>query len=373
MQFNPVYLYSNKIDVFTEPSAAWTTERYRKVYNRNLKIYKSVDNRIDIQVRNSDQKTINLNPPPNLDDPSNPYITTLVFNLITTDSQDLVFQKDFTAQDLTTGKVTVNLEESELFNIDPGFYQYSIVKEVRETINPNEYKVTSKIPMYVDSQYGVLANLEILGDIEGTVSLSQNVNEFKLVDPTTSGETSPPPYFLSTIIDANLNKATADSLHTFQFYFDGYDGTVIIQGNLDTQGASPRETTWSDLLTFQPSADVMYKNIVGKYNWFRIKHEPQKSTSTAKFVITQTILGDYQVGINEPGKGYYNGQTITFLGSNLGGASGPNNLIITVTDVDTAGRIRNISWNGVSYNGVKTFVLSDTPISNSVVDKVLYR
>ncbi len=361
MQFNPVYLYSNKVDVFTEQLAAWTTERYRKVYNRNLKIYKSVDNRIDIQVRNSDQKTMNI------------IGSTLVFNLVVRDTQDLVFKKDFTAQDLSTGKVTVTLTEEELFDLDPGFYQYSVVKEVRETINSTEHKVTSRIPLYVDSQYGVLANIEILGDVEGTVAQSQTVTEFKLVDPTVSGETSPPPFFISSILDANLNKATADSLHTFQFYFDGYKGTVIIQGNLDPQGATPRESTWSDLLSFEPNSDVMYKNIIGKYNWFRIKHEPQKSTSTAKFVITQTILGNYNVGINESGLGYHNGQTITFLGSQLGGETNTNNLVITITDVDSAGRIRNISWSGVSYNGVRTFVLSDNPVSVSTVDKVLYR
>ena len=361
MQFNPVYLYSNKIDVFTEQSATWTTERYRKVYNRNLKIYKSVDNRIDIQVRNSDQKTMNITG------------STLVFNLVVRDTQDLVFQKDFSSQDLATGKVTVSLTEDELYDLDPGFYQYSIVKEIRETINASEHRVTSKLPLYVDSQYGVLANLEILGDVEGTVSQSQIIREFELVDPTVSGETSPPPYFLSSIIDANLNRSTADDLHTFQFYFDGYQGTVTIQGNLDSQGATPRETTWSDVLTFEPDSDLMYKNVLGKYNWFRVKHEPESASSTAKFVISQTILGSYVVGINEPGLKYSVGNTVTFLGSRLGGETPTNNLVITVTDVDALGRIRDISYTGVSYNGVKTFVLSDTPISVSVVDKVLYR
>ena len=107
MQFNPVYLYSNKLDVFTEQLAAWTTERYRKVYNRNLKIYKSVDNRIDIQVRNSDQKTMNITG------------STLVFNLVARDTQDLVFHKDFTNQDSLTGKVTITISEEELFDLDP--------------------------------------------------------------------------------------------------------------------------------------------------------------------------------------------------------------------------------------------------------------
>jgi hypothetical protein len=60
MQFNPVYLYPNKVDVFTTPSDIWSTERYRRVYNRNLKIFRGVDNRIDIQVRNSDKKPATL-------------------------------------------------------------------------------------------------------------------------------------------------------------------------------------------------------------------------------------------------------------------------------------------------------------------------
>lgn len=361
MQFNPVYLYSNKLDVFAEQMAAWTTERYRKVYNRNLKIYKSVDNRIDIQVRNSDQKTMNITG------------STLVFNLVVRDTQDLVLQKDFNAQDLSSGKVTITLTENELYDIDPGFYNFSIVKEVRENLNANEYKVTSRIPLYVDSQYGVLANLEILGDVLGTVSPSLLIKEFSLVDPTTSGETSPPPYYISSIIDANKNKGTANGLHTFQFYFNGYDGSITIQGNLDTQGATPRETTWSDVLVFEPDADVMYKNVIGKYNWFRIKHEPEQTTSTAKFVISQTILGYYNVGINAAGTGYSVGDTITFSGSNLGGETPTNNLTITVSNVDNLGRIRDITWNGISYNGVRTFVLSDSPTSISVVDKVLYR
>lgn len=361
MQFNPVYLYSNKFDVYTEQLAAWTTERYRKVYNRNLKIYKSVDNRIDIQVRNSDQKTMNI------------VGSTLVFNLVVRDTQDLIFQKDFTDQDLSTGKVTLNISEEELFDLDPGFYQYSIIKEVREYINADEYKVTSKLPLYVDSQYGILANLEILGDAQGTVNPSVMVNEFKLVDPTTSGEQTPPPYFLSSIIDASSNKSTSNTLHTFQFYFDGYEGEVTIQGNLDSQGATPRETTWSDVLVFEPSADVVYKNITGKYNWFRIKHQPVRASSTAKFVISQTILGNYNIGINESGRGYQIGNTITFLGNQLGGETPTNDVIITVLNVDNLGRIRDIGWSGVSYNGVKSFVLSDTPISTAIIDKVLYR
>jgi hypothetical protein len=60
MQLISVYLYPNKLDVFTNSLADWTTERYRQVYQHNLKIYRGVDNRIDIQVKNAAQKPLDI-------------------------------------------------------------------------------------------------------------------------------------------------------------------------------------------------------------------------------------------------------------------------------------------------------------------------
>ena len=261
MQFNSVYLYSNKLDVFTNPLDSWTTERYRRVYNRNLKIYRSVDNRIDVQVRNSDQKASNITG------------STLVFNLITRETKDLVFQKDFSAMDLTTGKVTVILTEYDLLDIDPGFYDYSITKEVRETIDSTDYRVTSRIAMYMDSQYDTVGTLEITGDVYGGVSDSVNVSTFNYTNPFTQGDTEPFPFYTSEIIDARPNTSPAYPIHTFQFYTTNYTGTVEIQASLDAQGATPRETTWATVATVNLLTE-RYKNVTGKYNWFRIKHIP---------------------------------------------------------------------------------------------------
>ena len=261
MQFNPVYLYVNKLDVFTTPTDTWSTERYRRVYNRNLKIFRGVDNRIDIQVRNNDQKASNIAG------------STLVFNLVGQDTKDLVFQKDFTAMDLATGKVTVIITADELLDLDTGFYNYSIIKEVRSTVDSTDYTVTSRMPLYMDSQYDTIGTLEITGDVYGGVSDSVNVNTFNYTNPFTQGASEPFPFYTSEIIDARPNTSPAYPIHTFQFYTTNYTGTVEIQASLDAQGATPRETKWAtvatvDLLTQQ------YKNVTGKYNWFRIKHIP---------------------------------------------------------------------------------------------------
>jgi hypothetical protein len=357
MQFNPVYLYSNKLDVFTNPLDSWTTERYRRVYNRNLKIYRSVDNRIDIQVRNSDQKASNITG------------STLVFNLVTRETKDLIFQKDFSAMDLTTGKVTVILTENEMLDIDPGFYEYSIIKEVRETVDSTDYKVTSRIAMYMDSQYDTLGTIEVLGDVLGEVTPSVSIDKFEYVNPfTTGGDDSK--FFISSIVDTKPTFNSAGTLHTFQFYSSNYRGTVTIQGSLDEQGATPHK--WVDISTIDLTTQ-RYKNITGKYNWFRIKHLPTQSSSTVTFTIAQTMLLDYNVDIGNSGKGYQIGNTILIPGNNLGGELGTNDLTITVSAVDGIGGVTGITWTGLSYNGVKTFVLADTNIVVGSLDKVLYR
>ena len=261
MQFNPVYLYVNKLDIFTTPTDTWSTERYRRVYNRNLKIFRGVDNRIDIQVRNNDQKASNI------------VGSTLVFNLVSQDTKHLVLQKDFTAMDLATGKVTVILTAEELLDLDVGFYNYSIIKEVRTTVDSTDYTVTSKMPLYMDSQYDTVGTLEITGDVYGDVSTSVNVSTFNYTNPFTQGAVEPFPFYTSEIIDARPNTSPAYPIHTFQFYTTNYTGTVEIQANLDDQGATPRETKWATVATVDLLTE-RYKNVTGKYNWFRIKHIP---------------------------------------------------------------------------------------------------
>ncbi len=359
MQFNPVYLYANKLDVFTSPSDSWSTERYRRVYNRNLKIYRGVDNRIDIQVRNQDQKASNITG------------STLVFNLISKDTKDLVLSKDFINMDLSTGKVTITLTDSELLDIANGFYQYSVIKEVRETVDSTDYRVLSKMPMYVDSQYGTIGTLEVSGDVYGNVATSYVIDTFNYVSPATQGSTEAA-WYESAIIDARPKINTGDPLHTFQFFSTHYTGTVMIQGSLDDQGGNPRQKSWVNISPVDLGTQT-YKNIVGHWNWFRIRHVPTRSANTAEFTIGQTILSDYQVSVYQAGRGYQIGDTILIKGSNLGGENTTNDLTITVTSVSGIGAITGITWTGISYNGVKTFVLSGTTDAVGTIDKVLYR
>jgi hypothetical protein len=258
-----------------------------------------------------------------------------------------------------------------MLDVDPGQYSYSITREIRETIDSTDYKVISRTPMYMDSQYGTVATIEVLGDVLGTVEPSLVVDKFSYTNPFTQGDETPK-YYVSSIIDANPTINTASTLHTFQFYHTNYVGTVTIQGNIDEQGATPRETKWVDITNVDLGSEK-YKNITGRWNWFRIKHVPLSASSVARFTVSQTLLLTYDVTIGLAGKGYKVGDTIQFLGSNLGGESGTNDLTITVTAIGTLGEITGISWIGLSYNGAKTFVLDGNLSVPGTLDKVLYR
>jgi len=265
MQHSSVYLYPNKIDVYSLASS-WIQERNRKVYNRNLKIYRSADNRIDLQVRSGDQKTKNVSG------------TTLVFNLISKETKDLILQKDCSIDDETIGRLYVTLTADELLDIESGYYEYSLIQETRVADDANSYHVTSKVPLFFDSQYGAIGVIEVNGDLKGEVKPSLEVKEFSYINPAALGEEDPE-YYISSIINARPDIYTATSLHTFQFYYDNYEGDVIVQGSL-AEGGTPAAQEWIDLDSFTvgPSySDINYINVTGKYNWFRIKHTPSES------------------------------------------------------------------------------------------------
>ena len=289
MQNSSIYLYPNKLDVYAfDPAGTWIEERFRMVYNRNLKVYRGVDNRIDLQVRTGDQKKYNTTG------------TTLVFNLVSRENSDLILSKDCSVDDDTFGRVYVTLTDRELESIEPGNYQYSIHKETRTVIDSTDYNVTSKQPLYLDSQYGVIGVLEVYGDVQGNPYDTITIDKFnKIVDfdvPVTSSNaavgqfSNPRPnyaqnipgnryeeYFYSGLIDGQPNINTANSLHTFQIYLENYEGELILQGSLG-EGGNPTEGSWSDLKTWNiTSSDPnFYWNEIGKYNWFRFTYIPTK-------------------------------------------------------------------------------------------------
>ena len=248
------------ISAYSLEDGLTTNQRFRQVYQRTFKIYRGVDNILDFMVRNQDQKTIVI---------ADRYA---VLNILNNETRELILSKEGEFDGSSVGKVRFTLSESELLDIEPGYYKFTLRLEDRTYIDSVDYVVNSSTLLYVDSQFSADSTIEILGDISGEPKDSLEIKEFTREWNADANEDD---VFYSSIIDAKPEISRPSSIHTFAFYSSSYDGSVKIQGNLDP-GSSP--TNWVDLLEFTPSSNVEYKNITGKYNWLRIQHQPSQGT-----------------------------------------------------------------------------------------------
>jgi hypothetical protein len=108
------YLYKQVITVVKNNDFAPHREN-QLVYARPLQIYKGINNKFQILIKNADQKPVSL-----LD-------STVLFNLIDPTSQELVFSRNLIIVYSDTGTATATLEQTLLDNINAGLYNYSIV------------------------------------------------------------------------------------------------------------------------------------------------------------------------------------------------------------------------------------------------------
>jgi hypothetical protein len=133
------YLYPNLVEVQVFDPAIFTT-RNRQVYSRPIKIYQGIDNPIQIVVLNQDQKKVNLT--------------------------GYAVQADI--QDPTT-QATVASYAVTWANIALGQGNFTIDLNTVNTLEQRFYKLTFRriagaveTPMYIDDNYGVPLDLEIL-------------------------------------------------------------------------------------------------------------------------------------------------------------------------------------------------------------------
>ena len=141
MQTINTYLYPNIILAqFVDP-AIFTT-RNRVVYTRTIKIYQGIDNPLQVQVKNQDQKAINT-----------------TGYLVQVDIQDM------------DAKGSVESLAVTMVDAAKGLGTVTIPRDVVNALTQRRYKLTVKLitqstnqeqPLYVDDNYGAMVDLEVL-------------------------------------------------------------------------------------------------------------------------------------------------------------------------------------------------------------------
>lgn len=141
MQTIKAYLYPNVAEVqILDPSVFVT--RNPIVYTRTIKVYQGIDNPIQVIVRNQDQKAYNLTGyalQADIQDPT---------NQVTVESFAVAFT------DISLGRGTFSIPKATVDSLEQRFYKLTF-----RTIKLSD---NSERPVYIDDNYGVPVDLQVL-------------------------------------------------------------------------------------------------------------------------------------------------------------------------------------------------------------------
>ena len=137
------YLYDQIIDVQVLDEDPLITTRYRSVYNRPIKIYQGIDNPLKIQIKNQDQKPVNMYGANVLIDIQDPVAgNTIVGNIAVTWANANV------------GIGTVTIDQTTVNSLDQRIYKAAMRRV--DTITNLE------TPMFINDNFEVQLDLDVL-------------------------------------------------------------------------------------------------------------------------------------------------------------------------------------------------------------------
>ena len=220
MQKISSYLYSNRVVVNLD--LASSPLEWRIVYQKKLKIYKGFENVVELDIKNSDQKRIDVS------------ALTLQCVIIDTLGQE-IYTADVTHND-TPGLATFTIPATALAPVSPQFLRYTVY-----ILNDDD----TKSPIYGDTQFGITGMIDYIGDALPQLLLPKVLSNFTyLHDTATSVQT-----FYSDSVEINPpNDITSTPVLTLDFVANALAAEVKVQMTKDPVVSTA--TVWTTLETF---------------------------------------------------------------------------------------------------------------------------
>jgi len=209
MQKIQSYLYPNRIILIAD-LAGFNVEN-TIVYAKTVKIYKGVDNVIQFDVQNADQKRLDL--------VNTPLVTNLKMNVMDMSGNALPNSPYTITSTALTGIGTVKIPQEDLANIAHQFLQYSVTAT---DTNSNT------IPLYTDSRFSAVGKMEVIGSATPTAHATTIYDRFY-------GEIN----FMGNVIQhtsatpCKFYEAVPTTVMNFSIHLTNFIGTVYVEATED--------------------------------------------------------------------------------------------------------------------------------------------
>ena len=116
MQLVPKYLLNNSVSLIA--NLAGEVTEYRPVYQRNMTVYRGIDNVLTFEIKNPDQKPVSI---------LNTYTPKFV---MFDENNKMIVERDGTVKETSTplykGQFTVTVTENDLLNVKEQFCSYNV-------------------------------------------------------------------------------------------------------------------------------------------------------------------------------------------------------------------------------------------------------
>ena len=258
MQLIPRYLVNNRTTIITN-EAGFITE-YKPVYQRQLKVYRGINNVLDFKVLNADQKPIDVSaytPKFQAFDENNRLILEYDGTAVPSDDSSLV-----------RGLFQVTVSENDLLNVKQQYIKYNI--HLVDAAN-------SATLTYTDTHFGMDGIIYVSSQAFPGPSASLSISAFAAHSDNSW-------YTGSVIAQPAINGNEA--LHTAVVYTNAYQGEVVVQATLDNQVTD--NTSWADVATVVlggTESEPTPVNFNGVFSHLRFKATANPADKITKILI----------------------------------------------------------------------------------------
>jgi hypothetical protein len=248
------YLYPNRVTLLAD-LAGFNVE-YTKVYQRNVKIYNGIDNAIEFDIKNADQKRIDLTTLSNIE-----------LHVMDSNGTALPNSPYDVTPTLITGVAKVVIPSEDLADLTDQFLKYSV----------SAFKDGNDVLLYADSRFGAVGTIELVGDAMPTLRDTKIYKTFTAEIDLMGHE-----LFHSPAIQAKFYEAVTSTNFDFTVNLTGFTGTIKLEATTDDtisvesfrfRGKELDSSTLSGT-----TGSISFSATVGEFSYFRISFQKTAGT-----------------------------------------------------------------------------------------------
>lgn len=210
--------YSTSVFIYTQRQivvllSGNSVRKYMPQYAKPLTLHKGVDNLIQFQFLNQEQKPVDITG------------KSITCRIISYDGSEILIQKALTLQLAATGIAALQLNASDIEDIVPQKAYYSLEIPVGQF----DY------PVFVDQNAGARGDMNIVNSVLPSFIPSMPISiptgqPFPNLDPNANANSTATVYYTSVI------NTEDNPILTLQTHYDGYYGNIVIEGSSIVDG-----------------------------------------------------------------------------------------------------------------------------------------